>query len=501
RIGARTETTEAGEELKTFYADAGCRPVWIDENGVNAQALYLIHEIREGYREGLDSYNDAYNLESILTLMGRIKSDASYRNDPAVAAQLDILLTDAYMMLGEHLYRGALPPEVPFEPWKIALKDSPGMGARLRQALETNTLSQSLERLAPRYPDYLALKRMLERYLRIQEQGGWKRIESVTTDPVEVERYYTDELKERLRAEGDLGEEDESSEGFRSAIIDFQTRHGLKPDGKVGSETLLRLNITVEEKIAAIRMNLERWRWMPETMERSYIAVNIPGFYLSVIENGEPLFGMKAIVGKPERPTPIFSAWMTYIVARPYWRVPATILREDIFPSVRKNIGYLKKERIRIFRHGDETGANPINPYTINWAKADPDAFPYYLRQDAGPKNSLGLLKFMFPNGHDVYIHDTPYKTLFDKTIRSFSSGCIRAQEPIVLADYLLERDGNDQNVENLIEGRSNRNIFLSRPLKVYITYWTAWEDEAGKAHFRDDVYGYDNDMAAILGW
>lgn len=300
RIGSGTETTEAGEELKKFYVEARCRPAWIDEEGVNSQAIYLIHEIREGYREGLDSYGAAYNLESILTLMGLIKSDASFRNDPVVAAQLDILLTDAYMMLGEHLYRGVLPAEEPFEPWKIARKDSPGMGARLRQALETNTLPQSLEYLAPRYPDYLALKRILERYLRIQQKGGWSRIESLSTDPVEVERYHTDELKERLRAEGDLGEKDESGEGFRSAIIDFQTRHGLKPDGKIGSETLLRLNITVEEKIAAIRLNLERWRWMPETMERSHIAVNIPGFSLDVIENGETLFGMKAIVGKPE---------------------------------------------------------------------------------------------------------------------------------------------------------------------------------------------------------
>lgn len=501
RINTRIETTASGDELLRFYTNEQCRPAWSDGSSIDFQALLLISAIKNSAVDGLDSYDPAYNLESILSLMGVIKSDLSAGKDPRVLAQMDILLTDAYLMLGKHLYNGVVPQENVPATWKITPKKPLDMGAYLTQALQNNTLRESLEPLAPSHDGYQRLKRMLVRYLRIQENGGWKQIESFTADPLEVERYFADELKARLRAEGDLDEEDESSEGFRSAIIDFQTRHGLKPDGKIGSETLSRLNITVEEKIAAIRLNLERWRWMPESMEPSYIAVNIPGFNLSVVENGETLFGMKAIVGKPERPTPIFTARMTYIVLNPYWRVPSTILREDIFPDVRKNIGYLKKERIRIFRHGDVKGIHPINPYSINWKKANPNTFPYYLRQDAGPKNSLGRLKFMFPNPDDIYIHDTPYKTLFDKTIRSFSSGCIRVQEPIALAYYLLGREGNDLNIDNLIGGSRNRNLFLSKPVKVYINYWTAWEDDEGKAHFRDDVYGLDSEVSEILGW
>jgi murein L,D-transpeptidase YcbB/YkuD len=210
---------------------------------------------------------------------------------------------------------------------------------------------------------------------------------------------------------------------------------------------------------------------------------------------------MRAIVGRAERPTPIFSAGMNTIVVNPYWRVPKTILQEDIIPEMRKNIRYLKKERIRIFKQGDESGKRAINPASINWKKANADTFPYYLRQDAGAKNSLGRLKFLFPNSHDVYIHDTPYKNLFEKRTRSFSSGCIRIEEPVILANYLLENDGKDVDITALMRGRANKNIFFSNPVKVYLDYWTVWTEDNGTVHFREDIYGHDGELAEILGW
>lgn len=502
RIDSWTETTEAGEELRRFYTDAQCRPVWSNGQGVEAQALYLLHAIQQAEGEGLESSDPVYNLASIWSLMGLIKSDVSYKNNPAVLAQLDILLTDAYLMLGKHLYHGVLSREDAPERWKIAAKKPLDMGKRLRQALWENTLYESLEQLSPSLQGYQALKKTLLRYIGIKEAGGWKRIESFTVDPREVEHYFLNDLKERLRAEGDLSAEDDSAEGYQRAVMNFQQRHGIKADGKVGSETLSKLNISVEEKIAAIRLNMERWRWMPENMDGLYVSVNIPDFSLSVINDDMTVMNMRAILGKEERPTTIFNAKMTYIVVNPYWRVPKTILREDIIPKVRKNIRYLKKERLRIFKYADESGQRAISPSSINWKNADADTFPYYIRQDAGGKNVLGRLKFIFPNPYDIYIHDTPDKHLFERPERIFSSGCIRIEEPIRLANYLLENDGNDANIADLIARGKNKNVYLSKPVKVYINYWTAWEEEeAGTVHFRNDLYGYDRELAEILGW
>ena len=353
-------------------------------------------------------------------------------------------------------------------------------------------------------PSYQALNTILIKYLKIEAQGGWKLITSHYQDSNKSEPYFADELKERLRVEGDLSVDENSSEGYEEAIKNFQRRHGIKPDGRVGKETLSKLNLSVQEKITAIRLNMERRQWVPEERENPYISVNIPDFTLSVVEDNKTVLSMKAIVGREGRETPVFNAKMQYIVINPYWHVPITILREDIIPKVRKDIRYLKKERIKIFKNGDYAGKKTINPLKINWKKADADTFPYFLRQEPSPKNVLGRLKFIFPNPEDIYIHDTPVKSLFDKNIRTFSSGCIRIQEPRKLAHYLLKNDGNlwgYENIDALIAKSHNKMIPLSTSVKVYIHYWTVWVDDDGMANFRNDVYGHDENLAESLGW
>jgi len=366
---------------------------------------------------------------------------------------------------------------------------------------ETPTINPLISSSTSSY-NYQVLRKILIKYLKIEAEGGWEPITSSYQENNESDPYFVDALKDRLRIEGDLSINENSSEGYVEAIKNFQRRHGIQPDGRVGSDTLAKLNISVKEKISAIGINMERWRVTPEESETFYISVNIPDFTLSVVNEDKTVLKMKAIVGKKGRETPVFNANMRYIVVNPYWYVPITILREDILPKVRKDVRYLKKERIKIFRKGDYAGKKAINPLKINWKKVNSNTFPYFLRQDSGPKNALGHLKFIFPNADDIYIHDTPIKSLFDKNIRTFSSGCIRIQEPLKLAHYLLKNDGNaqgDKNVENLITRSRNKNILLSTPVKVRITYWTVWVDDEGVANFRDDVYGYDRDLAVIL--
>lgn len=496
RIG--TETTESGSELLQFYKDEQCRSAWSNGNIINSQAVYLIYAIRQFAGDGLDIYNPAYNFESILKLMNFSKPDSLIKNDPIVLAHLDLLLTDAYLMLGKHLYYGLVPRETASSIWTNARKrESINLGLRLREALHNENVKESLEHLSPSSYGYGELRKIMMNYLKIQESGGWKIIQPFSINNKGFEQYSLDDLKERLRVEGDLYKEDNSSEAYENALKNFQRRHGIGVDGIVGIKTISKMNIPVEEKIAAIRLNMEKLRWMPEEKSR-YISVNIPDFSLSVIEDTTVL-KMKAIIGKEARQTPVFSAYMKYIVVNPYWRIPNTILREDIIPKVQKDIRYLKKERIRIFKAGDDVGKKEINPQTINWKKVNANTFPYLLRQDAGAKNVLGRLKFIFPNSYDIYVHDTPDKNLFEQNIRLFSSGCIRIQEPLELARYLL-KNGKDSYIPDLIDSGVNKKIFLPTAVKVRIDYWTAWVDDDGIANFRDDVYGYDSALMETLG-
>jgi L,D-transpeptidase YcbB len=493
---------EPDGELVKFYKDGQCRPVWSNENTIDTQAIYLIYSIRDGSKDGLDIYSPNYHFSKIVELLSFIKPDSLVKNDPVVLAQLDILLTDAYLTLGKHLNNGLVPYELIERDWKNAKHTSVDMKLRLRQALRDKTVKESLEQLIPSSHEYQQLRTIMQKYLKIEESGGWKEIESIGTNDEGDDQYSFDDLKERLRAEGDLAADEHSHEAYEDALKNFQSRHGINADGIVGPKTLLKMNISVADKITVIRLNLEKWRWMPEE-KGIYISVNIPDFTLSVMDENTRVLNMKAILGKEARQTPMFSAFMKYIVVNPYWRIPSTILREDIIPKVQKDIRYLKKERIRIFKAGDYTGKREINPRTINWKKVNANAFPYLLRQDPGRKNVLGRLKFMFPNSYDIYIHDTPVKSLFDKEERLFSSGCIRIQEPLVLFRYLMNNDGNEgyENITDLIASGANKTIMLRYPIKVRIDYWTVWADEKRMAQFRDDIYGHDNDLREILGW
>lgn len=447
-IGSSIEKTESGGELFKFYKNTQCHPVWSEENDINPQAVSLIYTIVGSSGEGFDIYDPVYNLKSILNLMELIKSDATHKNNPVAFAQLDILLTDAYLMLGKHLYYGLLPRETVIEKWFIPKKKPINMGLRLEDSLREGNIQASLEELSPSHLGYKALKKLLIAYRKIQSEEGSKEINA--------------------------------------------------------SDETVKPNSGVEEQITMIRLNMERWRWIPEEKDSTYILVNIPDFSLSVIKDDKTVLKMKAIVGKDKRHTPILNGNIKYIVVNPYWNVPITILREDIFPKVRKDINYLKKERIKIFKYNDSTNKREVSPYSINWKEANADSFPYRLRQDTGAKNALGRLKFIFPNSGDIYIHDTPSKHLFNKEVRTFSSGCIRIEEPLKFAQYLLQNDDNiwgDKDVSTLIKRGNNKYIFLFKPVKVRIHYWTVWVEDDGIANFRDDVYGYDKDLAKILGW
>jgi murein L,D-transpeptidase YcbB/YkuD len=267
----------------------------------------------------------------------------------------------------------------------------------------------------------------------------------------------------------------------------------------VGARTLAALNVPVEERIRQIQLNLERWRWMPDDLGSRYVLANIPGFQMQMVEAGHVVKTMRTIVGQKDRPTPVLSSMITYLEINPYWYVPSKIAREDLLPKIRGNPNFLVHQNFRVFDSWD-ADAREIDPFTIDWASLSEDHFPFRLRQEPADRNALGRVKFMFPNEQSVYIHDTPSKGLFQKTSRPFSSGCVRLEEPLALVSLLLS--GQDWDQARLLEAvASNQRqvVILDEPVPVYLVYLTAWVEEDGEAHFREDIYGHDQELFSAL--
>jgi murein L,D-transpeptidase YcbB/YkuD len=310
-----------------------------------------------------------------------------------------------------------------------------------------------------------------------------------------------------LAVTGELAVTDESDlfdEALEEAVRRFQASHGLESDGAVGRGTLAALNVTAAQRVRQIEVNLERWRWLPQKLGDRYVLVNIAAFHLYVVEGGSSILDMRVVVGRPVRRTPVFSDRMTYLVFNPYWEIPELIAVQDIVPQVRRDLSYLAQMGIKVYQ-GWGAKAREIDPATINWATEwavpGPKKFPYRLRQEPGPSNALGRIKFMLPNDHDVYLHDTPARNLFRKEARTFSSGCIRIEKPLELAEYLLQNTplAAREALEAALASDHNRIVSLPSPLPVHLLYWTSWVDTEGVTHFRQDIYGRDEPLRLAL--
>jgi L,D-transpeptidase YcbB len=256
------------------------------------------------------------------------------------------------------------------------------------------------------------------------------------------------------------------------------------------SQCASTIGVPAAERLKQIRTNLERWRWITQDLGDRYILVNVADFKVEVVEAGREVLAMPAIVGRAYRQTPEFSGRMSYIEINPAWNVPPKLAREDILPNVRKNPDYLKEKGIRVFSDWRE-GAPEIDPAAIDWSRVEPENLSYKFRQDPGPENSLGRISFMFPNKFDVYLHDTPERGLFSRAVRDFSSGCIRVEKPLELAEYVL-RDDPEWTREKIlaaIDSRETRVVNLRNPLGIHLLYWTAWLADDGRVQFREDIY------------
>ena len=484
--------------LARFYRCRGYRPSWIGEKGPLPQTKILLQAIRSAPDEGLPLTN--YNLDDAALGLNRqvLFSDnrvSTYDHD---LARLDVALTAVMLKYAAHLSQGFIRPEETSEgppPHDVhAIRDIPG---ELAVALNEDRLGSFIESLVPRHQAYRDLKEILKRYRRIQAAGGWPQIGAGAALKPGATDARVAALRRHLVITGDLPsdammDEDKFDPGLEAAVKRYQSRHGLTPDGTVGSRTLASLNTPVEDRIIQLMLNMERWRWVPDDLGSRYIMVNIPGFELQLVENEAVVLSMRAIVGRKSRPTPILTSQMTYLELNPYWNIPQKIARKDILPKIQNDPEYLARNGIRVFESWQEDAA-ALDPMGIDWSGVSEDYFPFRLRQQPAGGNALGRIKFMFPNSQSVYIHDTPGKSLFVRPQRLFSSGCVRVEEPLVLAHYLLrDQHWSRRKLSHAVESGQNRAIVLQAPVPVHLAYFTAWTNTDGRIQFRDDVYGHD---------
>jgi murein L,D-transpeptidase YcbB/YkuD len=491
--------------LPKFYSHRDFRPAWITDEGPGPLAKRLVESIRQADDDGLSP--DAYHLKRIEELMTETQLEwmTNQPELPEKLADLDLLLTDAFLLFGSHLSDGCVNPETIRSEWSIKSHHADLVEA-LQRALRQRDVAAVLNKLRPQHAGYAALKGALARYRKRMTLGGWVYVPEGT----HLKRGDRDPRVAALRARlnvpvwPDNWNKDVSDlfdAALERAVLEFQRRHGLDVDGIVGPATLAALNVPVEDRLRQIKLNMERWRWLPHDFGKRYILVNIPNFQLDMIEQNEIILKMRVIVGKKCRQTPVFNGRMTYMELNPYWHIPPQIAKEDILPEIQKDSQYLDKQKIRVFENW-QAEAFELNPAFIEWSQIAPAGLSFKFVQDPGPLNALGRLKFMFPNRFSVYIHDTPARGFFKYEKRSFSSGCIRIEKPIELAEYLLKDnpEWTRNELVDTIDSTKTRIVKLLEPVSVQIVYITAWVDEDGETvHFRDDVYERDKPLYQAL--
>ena len=493
-VGFDGERLLAVRALPSFYEARAFERAWPPGSPA---VVSLVRAIEQVIDDGLRPAD--YHLEA---LGPALEPDSA--RDPGRAAELDLLLTDAFLVFASHLHHGRVNPESIEAEWLALRRQTDPVPLLERVALGEDP-AFLLDTLRPRYARYAALRRAFAELRALVDAGGWPAVPAgERLEPGMVgDRVLA--LRERLRASGDLGVEPADDparfdDSLGGAVRLFQTRHGLEADGVVGQGTLAELDVPAAVRLEQLRVNLERWRWLPDDLGVRYVEVNIAGFSVALVDGGLPILRLRAIVGTEYTQTPSFSGSLRYLVLAPTWNVPPGIAAREEFPMIQADRTRLESEGFTIIDR--ETGER-VAPDSVDW-EATPAELSrrYRLRQEPGPRNALGRVKFMFPNPHDVYLHDTPGRALFSRTVRSFSHGCIRVERPLELAAALLadREEWTPERLAELSEGERETTVVLETPVPIHLLYWTAWVDaETGLIHHRRDLYRRDARVSAAL--
>lgn len=472
---------------KKFYRERKFKLGWFRNNELVPQAKEMLAIIKQAGDEGLDPKK--YQFKDFNTMFANLEAaKADSAKFTALQKEIDVALSGTYFAWASDYYRGVVIPRENEEiEWDVK-RNKIKLHKALMTVLKERKSKYSYASFSPLHPDYARLKSALASYRKIQAAGGWPKVTATKLSPGQKSPAAA-VLNKRL---GLSSADSTFNANTVSALKTFQSAQGLKPDGALGPETVKLLNVPVDQRIKQIILNMERWRWIPKSFEEDYLIVNIPEFRLRVYEKGKEQLAMNVIVGKSMNSTPIFSDKMENVVLAPYWNVPASIVREELGPRIASDPGYLDRSNMELI----DSKGNHVSPSQVNWSSVTRDNWKYTLRKKPGPKNDLGDVKFIFPNTNDIYLHDTPHDELFSQSKRNFSHGCVRVEKPLELAEYLLRPVGWDMNkIQSTIAQGQERYVKLKQVLPVYLVYFTAWADEGGTVHFRDDIYGHDKTL------
>lgn len=496
----------ASRQLPLFYRQRSYSPLWSHNDGPLSQADDLIETIKEADQEGLNP--DDYHLAAIEPVLAEVRYNMQNRIplDIEQFTELDLLLTDAFLIYTSHLLDGRINPETAAPNWSGSARGK-NLFELLQGAVNSGRVKAALESLIPRYEGYGGLKKALKHYRNIASAGGWPAVpEGGVMRKWSIDKRVIP-LRKRLFAEGYLKRELNNGselfdESLRKAVREFQADHGLRADGIAGSSTTMVMSAPVEKIIRQIKLNLDRWRWLPDDLGEPYILVNMADFKLCVIESSRTVMEMGVIIGKPYRQTPSFSSRITHMVLCPGWNIPKDIAIESILPLIQRSTDYFMWHKVRIFKGSRWNNVErEISPEKIKWDEVTPDNLDFRFRQEPGPTNDLGRIKFIFRNKYDVYLHDTPMQKLFAKAERTFSYGCIRLENPFALAEYLLKYDP-ERTKEKLLECArewKERTIELAEPVQIHLVYRTVFMDRNKKVQFRKDIYEKDEGLEKVL--
>jgi murein L,D-transpeptidase YcbB/YkuD len=467
-----------GDQFKDFYSHRNYQYAWFDTSGLAEQANNFIN-LQNSY---INDFADSSLFNPLLqTLVDtfNVQKEKPSLSDPEVM-RAELLLTGQFFQYAAKVYKGSDIDAAQLG-WFIPRKKI-DLTALLDSSLKSK--AKETDQYAPQNSQYKKLQEYLSKYLALEKQETADTIANVlkplklnAVDPRIVQ------LKQRLVLLGDL-EAADSSDLFDSSMIrgvkNFQQRMGLSVDGVIGNKMITELNVPVSKRIRQVLVNMERVRWMPAEKDTNYILVNIPEYKMHVYDSGHLVFDMNVIVGTAANSTVIFNGNLKYVVFSPYWNVPESIVRKEIMPSIKRNANYIAKNNMEI------TGYSGGIPN---------------VRQKPGPANSLGLVKFLFPNNYNIYFHDTPNRDLFTQTNRSFSHGCIRLGEPKKFAEYMLRDDSAwiGSEIDKAMHLSKEKWVTVKKSVPVFIVYFTAWVDKDGLLNFRKDIYGHDTKMIEKL--
>jgi len=517
--GEGIDRLKSKSDLMRFYNSMDYSTFWISPNyTITPNIFSMMQAIKEAPNQGLD--RDKYHYEELSSLFEVIKNskniDENSRN--LNIAKLDIYLTDAFLTMAKDLYEGEvdmhrflkilkekeLEEDIHYS-WDLPLR-SKNYVQFLKSMKDSSNFLSNLFGLSNSNNMINSLKTAYARYNAIKNHGGWPVIPRGARLGVgSVDKVRVPLLAKRLYMSGDFNEPSyagaKMTKELSEALKHFQRRVGRWDSGRLDEKTRRSLNVPVEDRLKSIALNISRLRSDRENFGDEYIVVNIPDFRMSFVKDNQDVLGMRVVVGRRKNPTPIFSSYMKYFEINPYWTVPDSIVKKEMLHRIQEDPDYLSSRRFKMYKTW-KSGAKSVDAFDIDWWKYSDDSdLPFRFVKEPGKGNPLGFVKFMFPNSHAVYMHDTDERRLFKSPVRAYSHGCIRLQRPQDLLDFISQNytSVSPELIDEARASKKNQSFKLNKNIPVHIRYWTAWVNDDGGVSFRNDIYGYDRIQKRLM--